>query len=410
MTSIRSVLASFAVILLDLAGRAGLDKVIALIGTPALIAQWAQLQSVVELIGGIALVGISGGLTVMIAQAKTRPEQAGLLRAALRLTLAIALTGALIFLTLSPLFRGYAVILRIDLLAVAVTSGCLAVFPGLMSAYWLGLHRQDRVLKFSLLNVLPMLAVALTAYQSLALQNLLLAQCATLALIALPMGGYLMKLSRHAEHRKAAAKLMRFIPVGLAIGIMSPASMLVMRGVIASTLSWDDAGMLQALWRLSEWVTGIASGVLLLVFLPRLSATFKTPQFLHELRRAALVVLSMAAFLFVLIFLNQRALLAALYDARFSVSDSACALFMLGSWIRVASWVFLYGLYATHRTWLIAAGEILSLPLLVFLLWLYRGNMSLELISLLYCATYVVYAAFNAAALFCSRPQQAKPA
>ncbi len=50
MTSIHRVLAAFAIMLVDLLGRAGLDKVLALTGGPDTVALWAQLQSVVELV------------------------------------------------------------------------------------------------------------------------------------------------------------------------------------------------------------------------------------------------------------------------------------------------------------------------------------------------------------------------
>ncbi|MGB8410835.1 MAG: hypothetical protein WCE58_13130, partial [Gallionella sp.] len=61
MTSIQSVLASFAIILIDLLGRAGLDKVLALAGGPAIVALWAQLQSVVELVGAVTAAGVLQG-------------------------------------------------------------------------------------------------------------------------------------------------------------------------------------------------------------------------------------------------------------------------------------------------------------------------------------------------------------
>ena len=57
LTTIQSVLAAFAIILIDLIGRAGLDKVLALAGGPAIVALWAQLQSVVELVSTVALAG-----------------------------------------------------------------------------------------------------------------------------------------------------------------------------------------------------------------------------------------------------------------------------------------------------------------------------------------------------------------
>jgi PST family polysaccharide transporter len=404
MTSALSVLAAFAVILLDLAGRAGLDKVLALSGTPALVAMWAQLQSVVDLVSGVALTGLAPGLTVLIAQAKTREDVACLLRAALRLCPAIALGGAALFLLASFWLRPeMAQTTTQTMLALAAASGCVSVIPGLMSAYWLGLHKQQRVLQFALLGILPWAAVAWFVFKGAALQQMMLAQSAALLLIALPMGGYLHRLASRSAHPPGLKKLAHFIPVGLAIGIMSPASMLLVRGIIASALSWDDAGLMQALWRASDWVTGAASGILSLVFLPRLSATSETKRFARELGRAAFMVLLPTAILLLLIYLNQRAVLATLYDARFAVSDRAVALFMLGSLLRVASWVFLYGLYAVRRTLLLVAGEVLSLPLLVFLLWLFDKNLTLERAALLYCVTYVVYLVFNAVALFYSR-------
>jgi hypothetical protein len=84
------------------------------------------------------------------------------------------------------------------------------------------------------------------------------------------------------------------------------------------------------------------------------------------------------------------------------VSDETAALIMLGSWIRIASWLFLFGLFAAHRTRLIVAGELLSLPLFALLLWLFAEGMTLERTALLYFVSYLVYLAFNAIALMYS--------
>ncbi|MBY0577352.1 MAG: hypothetical protein K2P67_12270 [Gallionellaceae bacterium] len=410
MTSGKTVLAAFAVILLDLAWRAGLDKVLALSGTPALVAMWAQLQSVVELVSGVVLAGIAPGLTVHIAQARGRQEEAGLLRAALKLGALVALLVAALFLIFAPWLQPLLTQNRLDMdvLWLAALIGCIAILPALMSAYWLGRHQQQRVLQFSLLGALPWLAVAWAVYLGLELRGLAVVQCAALLLVALPMGWYLLKLAGQADDAAALRQLAHFIPVGLAIGIMSPVSMLIIRGALGATLSWDEAGLMQALWRSAEWVTSGAAGVLSLIFLPRLSALNGTPRFAGELRRAALFVLLPSALLLLVLFFNQRAVLALLYDARFAVSDKTAALFLLGSLIRIASWVFLFGLYAARRTILIVAGDVLSLPLFALLLWQYAAQLSLERVALLYCVTYAVYLAFNAAGLIYSRSWRAQ--
>lgn len=405
MTSTQSVLAAFAIILVDLFGRAGLDKVLASTGGPAMVALWAQMQSVVELVSAVALAGVLQGLTVLIAQVRVARDEQSLLRAALKLGLGTSLVVALGVLLVAGLIRGE---IKPELFLLAASIGCIAVIPATLNAYWLGKHQQQRMLGLALLGSAAWLLVAGGAWFGLSLRGLLLVQCFALAGIGSLVWHYLYKLfghqlSRHggghAADKEYVRKLVRFVPVGLVIGIMSPVSMLLVRSMLSSSLSWEEVGYLQALWRCTEWVTATAAGVLSLVFLPRFSSSHGTERFGREMMSAGAAVLIPAACLLLLIYLNQRAMLATLYDARFVVSDAAAALFMLGSWIRIASWLFLFGLFAAHRTRLIMAGEVLSLPLYALLLWWFAAGMTLERTALLYLVSYLVYLAFTAASL-----------
>ncbi len=401
MTSIQSVLAAFAIILIDLMGRAGLDKVLALVGGPDLVALWAQLQSVVELVSAVALAGVLQGLTVMITQVRELRDERGLLRDALKLGLGTSLAVALATPVLAAwLTHGK---IELDLFLLAALTGWFAIIPATLSAYWLGKHQQQRMLGLALLTSTVWLLVAAGAWLGLSLRRLMLVQCFVLLIIGSAIWRYLRKLSQTRNGQQDGTgyfhKLARFVPVGLAIGIMSPVSMLLVRGMLSGVLSWSDVGFLQALWRSTEWVTATAAGVLSLIFLPRFSTTYGTAQFRREMTRAGVIVLIAAACLLLLIFYNQRAMLATLYDARFAVSDETAALIMLGCWIRIAAWLFLFGLFAAHRTQLIVAGEVLSLPLYALLLWLFADGMTLERTALLYLVSYLVYLGFNIAAL-----------
>ncbi len=408
MTSIQSVLAAFAIILIDLLGRAGLDKVLALSGGPTMVALWAQLQSAMELVCAVTMTGVLQGLTVLITQVSEARDERRLLRDTLKLGLGTSLVVALMVVLASPELALWLTQNRIatDLFWIAALAGCIAIIPATLNAYWLGKHQQQRMFWLALLTSAVWLLVAASAWFGLTLRGLMWVQIIVLAVIGIAVWRYLLRLSRAGDGQegdgKYFRKLVRFVPVGLAIGIMSPVSMLLIRGVLSTTLSWSDVGFLQALWRSTEWVTATASGVLSLIFLPRLSSTHGSARFNSELTRAAVMVLVPGACLLLLIFFNQRAMLATLYDARFSVSDETAALFMLGCWIRIAAWVFLFGLFAAHRTLLIIAGEILSLPLFVLLLWLFADGMTLERTALLYLASYIVYLGFTAACLLYS--------
>jgi polysaccharide transporter, PST family len=408
LTSIQSVLAAFVIILIDLLGRAGLDKVLALAGGPVMVGLWAQLQSVVELVSAVTMAGVLQGLTVLITQVSASRDERCLLRGALKLGLGTSLAVALIVALAAPELAVWLTQRRIetDLFLLAALAGCITVVPATLNAYWLGKHQQQRMLGLALLTSVILLLVAASAWFGLSLGGLMWVQTLMLAIIGIVIWRYLDKLSRARDGQEDGAeyfrKLVKFVPVGLAIGIMSPVSMLLVRGMLSGALSWSDVGFLQALWRSTEWVTATAAGVLSLIFLPRFSATYGSARFKREMTRAGMMVLIPAACLLLLIFFNQRAMLATLYDARFVVSDETAALIMLGSWIRIASWLFLFGLFSAHRTGLIIAGEILSLPLYALLLWLFADGMTLERTALLYFVSYLVYLGFNAIALLYS--------
>ena len=408
MTSIQSVLAAFAIILIDLLGRAGLDKVLALAGGPAMVALWAQLQSVLELVSGVAIAGVVQGLTVLVTQIRESRDERGLLQSTLKLGLGTSLAMALVVVLAAPALAAWLTQGRIEpaLFLLAAWAGCLTVIPATLSAYWLGKHQQQRMLRLALLVGTVWLLVAVGAWMGLSLRGLMLVQCGALLIIGSVIWRTIRKLSqagdRQANGTEYFHKLVRFVPVGLAIGIMSPVSMLLIRGLLSGMLSWNDVGYLQALWRSSDWVTATAAGVLSLVFLPRLSSTYGSAQFKREMMRAGGVVLIPAACLLLSIYLNQRTMLATLYDARFAVSNETAALFLLGSWVRIVSWVFLFGLFAAHRTRMIVAGEVLSLPLLALLLWMFADGMTLERTALIYLVSYIFYSGFNVAALLYS--------
>jgi hypothetical protein len=67
------------------------DKVLALRGGAELVAAWAQLSSVIDLVAGAALAGVGAGVTVFVAQARNRDEQLAALRGGTRFGLTVAL-------------------------------------------------------------------------------------------------------------------------------------------------------------------------------------------------------------------------------------------------------------------------------------------------------------------------------
>lgn len=369
-----------------LAGRSAIDKALAVRGGAELVALWAQLASVVELVAGVALAGVGTGLAVYVARTQRAERQRDLLRESLRLGLAVALPVAL----LAMLGGWFAPEPGFGLVAIAAAAGWIAVIPGLVNNYWLGRQQRGRMLALALGTAALAVLVAVTAPAAHVLWLLALAQAAPALVFFV-----LERNDDPPRFRSRSHPLRRYLLPGLAIGILSPASLLVARAIVGEALSWHEAGVLQALWRVADWVCGLAAGVLSVYFLPRFSALRGSALLAVELRRAAFWTLVPAAAVFFLLYLAQRPLMALLYESDFGASDGAVALLFGGSVVRIASWIPLFALYAMRRTRAIAFGELLSLPLFAALCAAAGSRLSLEVAGALWLLSYAVYLGFN---------------
>jgi len=190
-----------------------------------------------------------------------------------------------------------------------------------------------------------------------------------------------------------------YILPGLAVGILGPVSLVGARAAVGDALSWHDAAVLQALWRLSDWVGALAGGILSLVYLPQLAAARSTEEFNALLVRAARLVLIPSAAVLAVFYILHRPLLALLYEPSVAASDAAVALLLAGSWVRIVAWLPFFALYALRRTRAIALGDLLSLPLFAALVFGAGSRLTLELAAGFWLAAYSAYLAFNYAAL-----------
>ena len=351
----------------------------------------------IELVAGVSLAGIGLGLSVLVVQARHPAEDRSLLAESLRIGLAVSLpvllAAALAGWRFPELFAGNEI--APALLLLAAVSGWIAVVPGMINNWWQGRQRRDLMLFLALASAtLPVLAATLAPRRDiLAWSALCFAAPAIIAPFVLRRKAA--TRSPPSERRSSRRALLRYAIPGIVIGLLSPGSMVAARSIVSGALSWNDAGLLQALWRLSDWVAGVAAGMLSVYFLPRLTASCGTPHFHGELKRVALFTVAPAAIAFAVLLAFQRPVLALLYDPSFRLSDATVALFFAGSLVRIAAWVPLFALYAMKRTTAITVGEFLSLPLFALLLAVFAGSLDLERAGGLWLASYVVYGAFN---------------
>lgn len=397
------LLPALGFVLTGLAGRALIDKLLALRGGAELVAHWAQLSSLAEMVAGVTLLGVGIGLTGRIAgvapchQRRLLNEALclGLLLSAVCLAaLALLAVSGLLLLLLPPHLT--------PLVLPALAVGWIGVAPGLLIAWLLGRARPGRAIAVvAVQSSVPLLALWL-APPGVELAALLGAQALFGSVVTLLL---VIDARTPREPVPAGHGLRPFVAAGIAIGILSPAAMAIARLEIAASASWETAGAVQALWRTSEWITAVAAGLLNTYFLPRLAAAKAAPAFAAELRAAARQVLRPALLALCVLWLLLPQALALLYREGLPVTRVDAVPFFAGDVLRMLSWIFLFGLFARGAGWAVTAGEFLSLPLFAALLLLLPGSLSLPAIGLAWALAYGVYAAFNYWALRRSRPR-----
>lgn len=389
------LLLTLSITAIGLAGRSAADKILAVRGGAELVALWAQLSSVIEMIAGVALAGVGAGLSVLVAQTTRTERQQLFLRRALFLGLAVALPVAILAVLAGVTFPGVlgGNALATHSVALAGVAGWVGVIHGLVNSYWLGQQRRGLMLGLTAVSAGLALGAAWLAPQAFVIEAVVLSQAVpALVLFFVP---YRAAAAERAEDHA----LQRYLLPGLVVGILSPASMVIARSVVGESLSWHDSGVLQALWRISDWICGFAAGVLAVLYLPRFAAAHPGPGFVPVVREAAIAVLLPSAVLFVLLFAVHRPLLALLYDASFEAPATAVALLFTGSLVRIGSWIALFALYAAVRTRAISIGEFLSLPLFALLALVSGDALTLERVGLYWLIAFVAYTAFNCWAL-----------
>ncbi|MDP2826232.1 MAG: hypothetical protein Q8O52_26530 [Sulfuritalea sp.] len=325
------LLPALGFVLTGLLGRALIDKALALRGGAELVAHWAQVGSLADIVAGVALAGIGIGLTGRVAGVAPC-RQRRLLGEALRLGLILSTLCLIVCVAL--VLSGRLALLpppHAALLLPALGVGWLAVAPGLLTAWLLGRGQPGRAIVFVAAALTAPLLALWFAAPGAELPALLAAQAAfgTLATLFLLAGEGSWKHAIANGHG-----LRPFIAAGVAIGILSPAATAIARLEIASAASWETAGAVQALWRTSEWITAIVAGLLNAHFLPRLAAAQAAPAFAAELRAAARQVVAPALLALAVLWLLLPQVLALLYREGLPVGRLDALAFFAGDALR----------------------------------------------------------------------------
>ena len=402
-----------ATLIIGISGRTLLDMVLSHGSGPATIALWAQLSSVVDLTSAIACAGLSPGVTVLVARSRDSGTQDDILRTAVMLGLACSAATLIVLVGIQALGGRLQVLEEPGLRWVVLAVGLFAATPALATQAWQSQGHPARSLLLTastatLALIAASMAPMLFKAQAMALGILAPLMVLSAALmVSLPLTAWYCRTflanERALTHRAAlwahVRPLLTYLPAGLSIGLLSPLSLIAAREIMARAWGWEAVASVQAIWRSADWVAALVSGMLSLMFLPRMSRAISAREPSRALRRELWAAVRWlwvpaACVLGIMIWAGPQWLVG-LFGLSVVPESTIFAMFLLGEWVRMGSWILLYGLFATGAQRAIALGELCSLPLFAGLLWLIGPELSMHSAAVAYLGAYMTYLAFN---------------
>jgi O-antigen/teichoic acid export membrane protein len=410
---LHTVLLAVTMLIVSIVGRTLLDMTLSYVSGPATIARWAQLSSVVDLISAVACAGLSPGVTVLVARASHPREQNMILQTAVMLGAACSALTSIGMIGLSQFHNLtdrvqvlHEPFLRWTVLAV----GLFAATPVLAMQAWQSQGHPARSCWLTV-GISTMSVMAATVAPQLVSTTGI--EIGVLAPLMVLLGALIISIPLTALYFRDAWQtsntairpfkpLLTFLPAGLSIGLLSPLSLIAARELLGRALGWEAAASVQAIWRSADWVAAFVSGMLSLVFLPRMSRAISgsgaAPALWREIAAAVRWLWIPAALILGAMIWAGPQWLVGLFGLSVVPDTAVFATFLVGEWLRMGSWILLYVLFATGSQRVIAVGELFSLPLfagLLWLVWLPRAKLSLQDAAWAYLAAYVVYLFFN---------------
>lgn len=380
-----------------------LNKVLAVYVGPTGYAVIGQFQNLVAMVGTLASGGISTGVTKYTAEYHADPaQQLRVWRTAVMLGLGGSLTAAgLLVWGREPFSRwtlGDAALS--DVMLWLAASVVLLVLNGLMLAILNGRKAVRAYVAATICGSLLTAASATALVLAFQLKGALVALAVSQALAFCATAWLFHRECRVSWRqlvgridRATARRLGGFAVMGVTSAVVVPLSLMLVREGLARQLGWHQAGLWQALWKISETHLMLITTTLSLYFLPRFSEIGNGPELQREVLKGYRLVLPLVTASALLIYLLRDVLIRALLTAEFLPLADVLGWQLLGDVLKVCSWVVGYTLVSHARVRTFVVTEVAFSGLFAALTLLGAALDGLRGASAAYALTYLLHGA-----------------
>lgn len=378
-----------------------ITKVVAVQIGPVGITYVGQYLNVLAILGMISTLAITSGVVKYLAEFKDDTERKQqVISTALAIVVASsAFIAALVFLFYERLslaifhtanfadvffFYGFFVIV------IAVNTLMLAVYNGL-----------KQIRQLTIINITTSVAgICFTLWLAryYGIKGVLVANNFT-AVVVLAVNLFILrrqkffgfKFSVKRFDKRTANALYAFTIMGVMSGFVMPTSQLIVRNMLITTFSAEEAGLWQGVTKISDYYLAFISTVLSVYYLPRLSEIVHKKELRAEIAKGYKLILPAVGFIALFIWITRDIIIHLLFSPAFLPMRNLFTFQLLGDFFKVASLLMAYLLLAKANVKLFILSEALFGISFIALSYFFVHRFGIIGATYAFCATYGWY-------------------
>jgi len=182
-----------------------------------------------------------------------------------------------------------------------------------------------------------------------------------------------------------------YIIMTIASALSMPLALIIIRRLIANNCGWDVTGQWQAVWKISEAYLAVITLALSTYYLPHLSKIKDNLELKKEVFSAFKVIIPVTMLLSIGMYLCRDNIINLLFDSKFSEARSFFLVQLIGDVIKIASWLIAFPMLARGKVKWFVYSEIIFALNFIFLGGVYIHFYGAHGANYAYLTNYVMY-------------------
>lgn len=176
--------------------------------------------------------------------------------------------------------------------------------------------------------------------------------------------------------------------------ISTPLILMLIRVYVATSLSWEMAGIWEASWKLCELYLLVITTALTTYYVPKLSQAVNEEEEQGIVKEVLVLGVVASSFLALGIYVFRSWIVSLLFSPSFSQVADILVFQLLGSVIKIAAWVFAYHMLVKRRTVLFLSSELVFGTTFYLISRYFLDHCGLIGLSYAYSVNYGLYLVF----------------